>query len=295
MGKTPRAADAGCAARLARLRQAYARRLRRAREAQRRAEATARACQRALAIVSHELRSPLSGIESWTHVLERQVDGGHPVVRRALDGIRAGVGRQARLIDDLLEASRAIAGRLRVAPRPLRPIPILVEVLQSLRAAARAKRIALTAEYALGGARVAADPDRLHQILWNLLSNAIRYTPAGGRVAVSVRCEDGRVAIAVRDNGRGIRAEFLPHVFDWFRCADATEPAAPGLGLGLALVRRLCELQGGTVAAASAGENRGAVFTVRLPLAPDGCAGVRWAGGHGPGERAGARLACPPP
>ncbi|HYY43273.1 MAG TPA: ATP-binding protein, partial [Pyrinomonadaceae bacterium] len=185
----------------------------------------------------------------------------------ALEVIERNASAQAQLIEDLLDISRVVTGRLRLDVRPVVLMPVVEAVLDATRLAAEARQIQLRPVLQPQPCVVAGDPARLQQIIWNLVSNAIKFTPPGGRVEVGLGCHDGHAEISVRDTGAGISPDFLPYVFDRFRQADQTTSRKHGgLGLGLAIVRHLVELHGGTVAAASAGEGQGATFTVRLPL-----------------------------
>jgi len=220
-----------------------------------------------LATVSHELRTPLNLISGWTqHLLNADPDT--PSATRALEAIRRNIHTQTQIVDDLLDVSAIIMGKLRLSIREVDADECMREALGTLRPAAEAKGIEL--EYLLdpGPVFVSADPARLQQIAWNLLSNSIKFTNRGGRVGLRLRLDDGRVVISVSDTGCGIAPEFLPHVFDRFSQADGSiSRAHGGLGLGLAIVRHLTELHGGVVEAESEGEGRGATFTVRLPAA----------------------------
>lgn len=242
-------------------------------EARQQAEAAARARDQFLAIVSHELRSPLSGIQSWTQVLDSQLQQGPPLVRRALDGIKTGVTQQVRLIDDLLDATRIMSGKLSLVKQPVVVRTAIKAALLSIQAAASAKQINLTSRLRVGDATVDGDPDRLQQIVWNLLSNAVKFTPANGAVSVCAVADSTQVTITVGDNGKGISADFMPDLFEWFKRAETSSyRGQDGLGLGLALVRHLCDLHAGKVSAESEGEGMGARFTVVLPRsgsAPD--------------------------
>jgi signal transduction histidine kinase len=218
-----------------------------------------------LATVSHELRTPLSALLSWTWILRR---GGLDASSssRALEAIERNAKSQARIIDDLLDVSRIVTGRLRLTMVPV-VLPGVVEgAVESAGAAAAAKQIQLVTRCEPGVDRIRGDADRLQQVIWNLLWNAIKFTPEGGRVEVAVAQVGSEVVVSVTDTGRGIPAAFLPHVFEPFRQADPT-PAriAGGLGLGLAIVRQIVELHGGRVEADSPGEGQGATFLARFP------------------------------
>ncbi len=231
------------------------------------AEAAALARDQLLAVVSHELRSPLNGIQNWTYVLENLVGGGTPLMQRALAGIKTGVEQQVRLIEDLLDATRVMSGKLRLMREPFVLRVALESALNSVRALAAERGITLHVSSTLDTHEIDGDADRIQQIVWNLLTNAIKFTQEGGDVWLSADFVGEVVRIVVRDNGRGIAPAFVPYLFDPFRQADASHTRRTGgLGLGLALVKRLTELHGGRVHARSDGEHRGAVFTVYLPL-----------------------------
>jgi PAS domain S-box-containing protein len=249
--------------------------LARERSARANAESAALARDQFLAIVSHELRSPLNGIKSWTHVLENLLRDAEPPVRRALAGIMIGVEHQVRLIDDLLDVTRALSGNLGLAKQPMPVLPVLADAVESLRAMAFEKDLHIIADYGIGDREIHGDPDRIRQIFVNLLMNAVKFTPAGGTIWVSARSEGAMARIEVRDNGAGIPPEFLPYLFDPFRQADqgSSRRSQEGLGLGLALVQRLADLHGGHVTCESDGVDRGATFRVYLPLRRD--TGVR--------------------
>jgi len=220
-----------------------------------------------LATVSHELRTPLTAILGWAHMLRRG-DFDKDSARRALDTVERNARAQAQLIDDLLDVSRIITGKLRIDVRPVDPNSFIEAAVEAVRPAAEAKGVRLQKVLDTGPASVSGDPVRLQQVVWNLLSNAIKFTPRGGRVQVRLERVNSHVEVAVSDTGAGIVPEFLPYVFDRFRQADMkTTRQQGGMGLGLAIVRHLVELHGGTVKAESEGEGRGATFTVLLPVA----------------------------
>ena len=217
-----------------------------------------------LATLSHELRTPLNAILGWTSMLARgQVEAGKlPHVFEALD---RNAQSQAQLIGDVLDVSRIITGKLQLQSRTVDVCDLVSRAADALRPAAVAKNVAITAD-APAPCLVFGDPDRLQQVFWNLLSNAAKFTPAGGRIDVSVARDAGDVVVTVADTGVGIAPEFVPFVFDRFRQADQTTTRAHGgLGLGLSIVKHLVELHGGTVTASSEGPGRGARFDVRLP------------------------------
>jgi PAS domain S-box-containing protein len=220
-----------------------------------------------LATVSHELRTPLTAIVGWLHLVRTgQMD--EAAVGRALETVERNARSQAQLINDLLDVSRIVTGKLHLDVRPVALAAAVDGAITSVRPAADAKRIRISAALDPDLPPVQGDRDRLQQVFWNLLSNAVKFTPEGGRIEVSVRAAGPVVEIEVRDTGQGIPREFLPHVFDRFRQADqSTTRAHGGLGLGLSIVRHLVELHGGSVRAESAGEGLGAAFAVTLPLA----------------------------
>ena len=246
-------------------------------EAEGRARAAAEAASRAkdafLATVSHELRTPLSPILAWSRML-RQGTLGEEKTRRALEVIERCARSQAQLVEDLLDVSRIISGKLRLEVRPVTLAPVVQAAVEVVRPAAEAKGLELQAVLDSEVGAVTGDPERLKQVVWNLASNAVKFTPKGGRVEVRLARVEGHVEITVRDSGQGIRPDFLPHIFQRFEQADSTSTRAHGgLGLGLAIVRHIVELHGGTVHAESSGEGQGAVFTVRLLLAAAQTAG----------------------
>jgi signal transduction histidine kinase/CheY-like chemotaxis protein len=218
-----------------------------------------------LATLSHELRTPMTSIMGWAHMLaEEEVD--EETLRIAIDAISKGARAQAQLIDDLLDVSRITAGKMRIDPRPVELAPVIVAAMETMRAASQAKGVRIEATLA-EGIRVLGDVHRLQQVVWNLLSNAVKFTPEDGEVAVLLRVEESEAVIEVRDTGEGIEPAFMPYLFERFRQADSSATRTHmGLGLGLAIVRHLVELHGGTIAAESRGPGKGATFRVRLPL-----------------------------
>jgi len=219
-----------------------------------------------LATVSHELRTPLTSILGWAQLLSTgDLDSGKH--GQAYETILRNARSQVQLIDDLLDVSRIITGQIRLDVRPLELAPIIEAAVNSVRPAALRKeiRVQLILDPHVG--QVSGDPDRLQQVIWNLLSNAIKFTPGGGRVQISLERFDSCAAITVSDTGQGMKLEFVPYVFDRFRQADGSSTRQhKGLGLGLAIVRHLVELHGGTIHAASDGVEAGSTFTVKLPL-----------------------------
>lgn len=230
------------------------------------AEAASRAKDSFLATVSHELRTPLSPILAWTAMLEQgTLDGDQR--RKALETIRRCARAQAQLIEDLLDVSRIIAGKMRLEVRPVDLRTVIEAAVDIVRPAADAKNVRLQVVLGTETAPITGDPERLQQVVWNLLTNAVKFTPKGGRVNVVLERVNSHVEIAVSDTGQGIAPEFLPHVFERFQQADPTTTRAfAGLGLGLAIVRHIVEAHGGTAHAESPGVGRGSVFTVKLPL-----------------------------
>ncbi|WP_322402741.1 MHYT domain-containing protein [Massilia luteola] len=235
-----------------------------------------------LATLSHELRTPLNAILGWAGMLQRGVRD-EATLRRGLETIERNARAQGQLIDDLLDMSRIISGTVRLDVQAVDPARIIEAALGTVHPAAAAKMIALRADLGRGtGAlplEVSADPGRLQQVLWNLLANAVKFTPAGGSVQVLLGRDDADAVIRVIDSGIGIAADFLPYVFDRFRQQDASiSRQHGGLGLGLSIAKQLVELHGGTIAVDSAGPQAGTTFTVRLPLARQPVAVVPAAG-----------------
>ncbi|MGH7263329.1 MAG: ATP-binding protein, partial [Candidatus Rokuibacteriota bacterium] len=230
------------------------------------AEAANRAKDEFLATVSHELRTPLMAMVGWVQLL-RAAPLDEAMRARALETISRNARIQTQLVDDLLDVSRIISGKLRLEPRPVDLAAVVAAAVDAVRPAAHAKGIALdTAVDGQVGA-VAGDADRLQQVVWNLLSNAVKFTPAGGRVTVILSRRDGEAEVRVADTGQGIDPAFLPYVFERFRQADTTSVRRHGgLGLGLAIVRHLVELHGGQVRVDSPGDGQGSTFSVPLPV-----------------------------
>jgi PAS domain S-box-containing protein len=220
-----------------------------------------------LATLSHELRTPLNAIIGWSRILVNDgldADGR----RRALEIIQRNARVQSQLIEDILDVSRIISGKLKLEVRPLDIAALVEESIESIMPAVQAKEIRFRRQFDVKDHPVSADPNRLRQIIWNLLSNAVKFTPPGGRIEVRLERADGGVRIIVEDSGIGIAPDVLPFVFDRFRQADsAITRKHGGLGLGLAIVRYLVEMHGGTIEAESRGSDRGSKFTVSLPLA----------------------------
>lgn len=229
------------------------------------AEAANRAKDEFLATVSHELRNPLGAILGWSRLL-----AGNPDPRRLAKGlavIERSAMAQTRLIEDILDVSRITSGKVALDRRRFPLMSIVENAVESIRPLAAGKGVRIIEALDQARIDVLADADRLQQVVWNLLSNAVKFTPEGGEVRIAVVPASSQVIIRVEDTGKGIAPDFLPYVFDRFRQADASSTRShSGLGLGLAIVRQLIEFHGGTVAAKSEGEGRGATFEVRLPV-----------------------------
>jgi len=218
-----------------------------------------------LATLSHELRTPLNAIVGWSQMLlSGKLD--EAATRRAIEIIARNGEAQNRLIEDVLDVSRIVSGKLRLDAEPTDLVPVLETVVESMLLAANAKGVEIRRDFQARSAIVLADAARLQQVFWNLLANAVKFTPSGGFVEVRLEASDSTVVVRVHDTGNGIRPEFLPHVFERFAQHDhSTSRLHTGLGLGLAIVRHLTELHGGTVAAESEGIGHGSTFTVTLP------------------------------
>jgi signal transduction histidine kinase/ActR/RegA family two-component response regulator len=231
--------------------------------------AESEAKDRFLAVLSHELRTPLNAMLGWARLL-RGGSLNHGTADRALEVIERNTRLQADLIDELLDVSRIIVDKVDLDLRPLGLAAVVGAEVETLRPTAAAKGVVVEVGLDPTVSMVSADPVRIAQVVSNLLSNAVKFTPAGGRVDVRIEAEDGDVKLTVRDTGVGVAPEFLPFVFDRFRQADtSTTRKYTGLGLGLAIVRHLVQLHGGSVEATSRGVGQGAMFTVRLPAAAD--------------------------
>ncbi|HYE66373.1 MAG TPA: ATP-binding protein, partial [Pyrinomonadaceae bacterium] len=219
-----------------------------------------------LATLSHELRTPMTAVLGWTQLLiSGQLD--EATTLRAIETIHRNARAQSQIIEDILDVSRIITGKLRLNVRPVKLASVIEAAIDSVRPAAEAKSIQLKSVLGPEMDLISGDPDRLQQVIWNLLSNAVKFTPGGGLVEVQLSRVDACAQVRVKDTGVGIKQEFLPYVFDRFRQADSsTTRLHGGLGLGLAIVRHLVELHGGTVQAESEGVGRGVTFTINLPL-----------------------------
>jgi PAS domain S-box-containing protein len=221
-----------------------------------------------LATLSHELRTPLTAILGWTRMLRTgQLDPAR--IDRAFEAIERNTLAQAQLVEDLLDISRVVSGKLRLEVRPVDLAQVVRDAIESVRPAAEAKQIRLDTILDASADAIMGDSARLQQVVWNLLSNAVKFTTKQGRVHIALQCIDSHVELSIADTGQGIAPEFLPYVFDRFIQADATfSRTHGGLGIGLAIVRNLVEMHGGTVEAHSEGVGKGATFLVRLPRAP---------------------------
>jgi PAS domain S-box-containing protein len=240
--------------------------LRREQAARREAEEANRLKDEFLATVSHELRTPLTAILGWSHMLASG-DFDAQYTSRAIETIYRNAKAQAQLVEDILDVSRIITGKLRINAGPISVSPVIQTVIESLRPSVEAKNIRLHTAFDFEPRTIHADADRLQQVVWNLLSNAVKFTPEGGRINVALETGEAETRIVVSDTGKGIEPEFLPYVFDRFRQADgSTTRRHGGLGLGLAIVRHIVELHGGSVEVKSDGEGKGTTFIVHLPL-----------------------------
>lgn len=232
--------------------------------ARQQAETSNRSKDEFLANLSHELRNPLTPILGWAKLM-RSGKLNEAATTRALEVIERSAIAQNQLIEDILDISRITSGKLHLDTSPIDVVEVLQSAIDGVQLSADAKNIQMVAQ--LSSATVLGDADRLQQVLWNILSNSIKFTPSGGRVEIVLEAIDNHAQIRVSDNGQGIRAEFLPYIFDRFHQGDSsTTKANQGLGLGLSIVRHLVELHGGTVRAESPGEGQGTTMTVRLPL-----------------------------
>jgi len=222
-----------------------------------------------LATLSHELRTPMTSILGWARLLRMGLPADEAI--DAVEAIEKSALVQAQLIDDILDVSRIISGKLRVQPEPVDLRTIAHAALTTVHPAAQAKGIEIVTSFPPAVPAVAGDEGRLQQVIWNLLSNAIKFTPRGGKVTLRIRVAGSLLRLIVQDTGEGIAPEFLPHVFEAFRQADSsTTRIHSGIGLGLAIVRYIVELHGGRVSVESAGGGKGSTFTVDLPIVESG-------------------------
>jgi signal transduction histidine kinase/CheY-like chemotaxis protein len=263
-------------------------------ESRRQAETANRLKDEFLATLSHELRTPLNAILGWSQILQNR-NLGENDTQKALTTIERNARSQSQLIDDVLDVSRIVTGKLRLNVRAVDLPGVITAAVDAARPGAEAKNIRLQTLLDPDAGPISGDPDRLQQVVWNLLSNAMKFTPKNGRVQVRLERVNSHVEIVVSDTGKGIEPEFLPYVFDRFRQSDGSMTRRHGgLGLGLAIVRQLVELHGGTVSVSSAGEGSGATFTVSLPILPMRQESVSETPRVHPTAESGASLDCPP-
>jgi signal transduction histidine kinase len=247
------------------------------RAAREEAEAANRMKDEFLAMLSHELRSPLNAILGWAHGFKRHWD---PEVRRAVEVIERNARVMTKLVNDLLDVSRIVADRLPIERQPVETPALVDAVLEAMRPTAEEKGVVIQRAVDPAVGAVWGDPARLHQALANLVANAVKFTPTGGTVQVRVHRDESHVQLTVADTGQGIAPDFLPHVFERFRQEDtSTTRRQGGLGLGLAIVRHVVEAHGGSVQAESSGPGCGACFTIRIPLLKPVLSGKGGAGG----------------
>jgi PAS domain S-box-containing protein len=244
-----------------------------AEEERRRAEDSYRVSQEAnrakdefLMTLSHELRTPMTAILGWSRMLP-SISPNDPMFHEAVMSIASGAQLQARLIDDILDVSRIVSGKLRLAPETIEVSRVIMNAAEAVNATATAKEITVTMSLPPTLGLIVADPTRIQQVIWNLLNNALKFTPRGGKVDVSARRTASHVQVSVTDSGEGIDPQFLPHIFEPFRQAESPQTRVHGgLGLGLSIVRYIAEAHGGTVSAESKGRGHGSTFTVTLPV-----------------------------
>jgi PAS domain S-box-containing protein len=244
-----------------------------AEEERSRAEASYRVSQEAnrakddfLMTLSHELRTPMTAILGWSRMLPA-MSPDDPMFHEAVASIAGGAQLQARLIDDILDVSRIVSGKLRLSPETMEVARVIMNASEAVNATAEAKNITITLMLAPTLGVIIADPTRIQQVIWNLLNNALKFTPRGGKVEVSARRTASHVQVSVTDTGEGIDQRFLPHIFEPFRQAESPQTRVHGgLGLGLSIVRYIAEAHGGTIAAESEGRGKGSTFTVTLPV-----------------------------
>jgi PAS domain S-box-containing protein len=256
-----------------RVEEEHAQLLIREQQARKEAEAANRAKDEFLAMISHELRTPMTAIQGWARLLRAgQLDA--TTSARALEAIERNAHSQAQLIEELLDVSRIIMGKLRLQIRPVELASIIRVIIEATQPAADAKSIHIVAALDPATGPVSCDLERIQQVIQNLLANAVKFTPSGGRVEIRLERADPYVQITVNDTGPGISAEFLPHIFDRFSQEESARSYG-GLGLGLAIVRHLVELHKGTIQAQSPGKGQGTTFTLKLPRTQPGMADLR--------------------
>jgi signal transduction histidine kinase/ActR/RegA family two-component response regulator len=235
-------------------------------QARQEAESVNRIKDQFLAVLSHELRSPLNPILGWAELLQRR-KAEESTVQRALATIVRNVKLQIQLIDDLLDVSRILRGKMELNLRPIQLATVVTAALETVRARAAEKNLKINTDFPPDISPIMGDLGRLQQVVSNLLSNAIKFTPPEGHITIRIVETDETVQIQIQDTGKGISAEFLPHVFDYFRQADnRTTRQFGGLGLGLAIVQHITEQHGGAVKVDSPGQGLGATFTVEFPV-----------------------------
>jgi PAS domain S-box-containing protein len=229
-------------------------------------EAASRLKDKFLATLSHELFTPLTSITGWVHML-RTGKLSEAQAQRALEVIDRNLSTQKKLIEDLLNVSRIVSGKLAIDPSPINLVAVIRQTVDSVQPSADARQLHLELELDLHVGTVRLDPVRFQQIVWNLLTNAVKFTPPGGLIQVKLKRSDGQAILSVSDTGEGIPSEFLPYVFDRLRQVEPprTRPQS-GLGLGLSIVRNLVELHGGTVSVSSRGRGQGSTFSVHFPI-----------------------------
>ena len=243
--------------------------LRSERSARESAERADRLKDEFLATLSHELRTPLNAVLGWAQILRLKMVDGSDDVRRGLEAIERNARLQTQLIDDLLDMSRIISGKVRLDAQTVQPIEAVEAAIETILPTAATKGVHIDQTLDPDTGPISADPSRLQQIVWNLLSNAVKFTPRGGRIQIILARTSEWITIDVTDTGIGIAADFIDHVFERFRQADAsTSRSHSGLGLGLAIVKQLVDLHGGTVRATSPGYGLGTTMSIRLPLGP---------------------------
>jgi PAS domain S-box-containing protein len=239
------------------------------RSARERAERADRMKDEFLATLSHELRTPLNAVLGWAQILRLKTTDGTDDVKRGLEAIERNARLQTQMIDDLLDMSRIISGKVRLDPQHMYPIETINAAIETLQPTAAAKGVHVKTRLEANAGPLSADPSRLQQVVWNLLSNAIKFTPRGGSVEINLAQRTDSVAIDVTDTGIGIAPGFIDHVFERFRQEDAsTSRSHNGLGLGLAIVKQLVDLHGGTVRATSPGHGLGTTMSILLPRLP---------------------------
>ena len=238
------------------------------------AEEASRLKEEFLATVSHELRTPLNAVVGWSRLLRTgQLDKDGSA--HAVEVIERNAEAQRQIIEDLLDVSRIVTGKLRINTQPVDVLLIIHAAIDAVRPAAEAKQIDVRTHVEAPDSIVRADTERLQQVLWNLLANAVKFTPAGGAIDVYLERHESLAEIRIEDSGPGVPPDFLPRIFDRFSQADGSSTRKHGgLGLGLAIVRHLVEIHGGTVSATNRTDGSGAVLTVRLPLCSQSGRGV---------------------